>query len=122
MATYSKQFLSGSLSGAFSSGGPILISGTNQNTMNVVHQTSTNTTSIIDEVWIYASNIHTSSVVLTIVFDNSEIKLTIPPQSGLVLVVPGLLIRGNGESPGFINAYASTTNVISVSGYVNRIS
>jgi hypothetical protein len=64
-------------------------------------------------------------VVLTIQWGSTstpddDIKLSIPATSGLTLVVPGLLIQGNA-TPLVVRAYAATTNVVTVSGYVNRI-
>lgn len=53
---------------------------------------------------------------------DNETKLSIPATSGLTLVIPGLTLTGTGSAANTIAAYAGTTNVITVSGYVNRIS
>jgi hypothetical protein len=37
------------------------------------------------------------------------------------LVVPGLILTGTGSAANTVAAYAATTNVITISGYVNRI-
>jgi hypothetical protein len=116
MATYTKEFLS-------ENDGATIISSSASASPVVVHNSSTSN-SIKDEVWIYASNSSSVDVETTVIIGlyNLQFKVTIPSKSGLTLVVPGLLIKGNGESPGPVWAYASTANVITLSGYVNRIS
>lgn len=89
-----------------------------------IHQTTTTSTTL-DEVWLYAYNSDISPRLLVIQYSGStyiddDIKITIPPQSGLTLVVPGLILANSG-SANFIYAYASAANVITISGYVNRI-
>lgn len=91
-----------------------------------IHTTGTSATAF-DEVWLYAYNSSTSAVALTVQFGGTatpddDIKITIPSQSGLTLVVPGLILAGTGAAGNVIAAYAGTTNVVTVSGYVNRIS
>jgi hypothetical protein len=119
MATFSKQLLSGSTNGR-----PIKVVATSS-TGTTIHATGTSS-SVIDEVWLYAYNSHASTVLLTIQFGGTstpddDIKISIPSQSGLTLVVPGLILRGTGSAATTIAAYAATTNVITLSGYVNRI-
>jgi len=119
MATYSKQLLSGSTYGQ-----PITISNTSS-TGNLIHATQISSTAI-DEVWLYATNTSSSTVNLTIQYGGTgsvqnSIVLPIPAQSGLTLVVPGLLLTGTGSAVSNIYAFAATTNVITVSGYVNRV-
>jgi hypothetical protein len=53
---------------------------------------------------------------------DDDIKITIPSQSGLTLVIPGLILSGTGSAANSVYAYAGTANVVTVSGYVNRIS
>ena len=43
--------------------------------------------------------------------------MTVTSLGGKMLVIPGLIINGGLA----IDAYAATTNVIQISGYVNRI-
>jgi len=119
MATYSKQLLSGSTYGQ-----PITISNT-ASTGNVIHATQSSS-SAIDEVWLYATNTSASTVLLTIQYGGTgsvqnTISLGIPPVSGLTLVVPGLVLTGTGSAGSIIYAYAATANVLTVSGYVNRV-
>lgn len=120
MATYSKVALSGSTQGK-----GIKVVQT-ASTGTTIHATGTSS-SIIDEVWLYAYNSHTSAVVLTVQFGgttspDNDIKLTLPVASGLTLVVPGLILTGTGAAANTVYAYAGTTNVVTISGYVNRIS
>ena len=122
MATFTKVLLSGS-----SQGKAIKISATTSGSNGTtIHATGTSS-SIIDELWLYAYNSSSSAVVLTIQWGgitavDNEYKLSIPATSGLTLVIPGLILTGTGSAANTIAAYAATTNVITVSGYVNRIS
>lgn len=120
MATYSKVALSGSTQGK-----GIKVAAT-ASTGTTIHATGTSS-SIIDEVWLYAYNSSTGPVSLTIQFGgttavDNDIKIDIPPTSGLTLVVPGLILTGTGSAANTVYAYAGTTNVVTLSGYVNRIS
>ena len=122
MATFAKVLLSGSTQGK-----AIKIAATTSGSAGTtVHATGTSS-SIIDEVWLYAYNSSSAAVVLTIQWGgvtavDNEIKLTIPATSGLTLVIPGLTLTGTGSAANTIAAYAATTNVVTISGYVNRIS
>jgi hypothetical protein len=51
---------------------------------------------------------------------DDEITVTVPSESGLYLVIPGLIIKGN-NTPLVVSAYADIANVVTLSGYVNRI-
>lgn len=119
MATFSKVLLSGSTQGK-----AIKVAAT-ASTGTTIHATGTSS-SIIDEVWLYAYNSSASAVTLTIQYGgtttvDNDIKLSIPATSGLTLVVPGLTLTGTGSAANTVYAYAGTTNVITISGYVNRI-
>lgn len=120
MATFSKVKLSGSTDGK-----AIKVAAT-ASTGTTIHATGTSA-SILDEVWLYAYNSSASAVVLTVQFGgttavDNDIKLSVPATSGLTLVVPGLILSGTGSAANTVYAYAGTTNVITISGYVNRIS
>ena len=120
MATFSKVLLSGSTQGK-----AIKVAAT-ASTGDTIHATGTSS-SIIDEVWLYAYNSSASAVTLTIQYGgttsvDNDIKLSIPATAGLTLVVPGLILTGTGSAANTVYAYAGTTNVITISGYVNRIS
>ena len=117
MATFSKTILSGSTNGK-----PILVSsnvGGGQG--NTIH-TAQSGTSGLDEIWLYASNNSATTVKLTVEYGGTaaeqNIELNIPGESGLVLVIPGLVLNNSLV----VSAFAATQNVISISGYVNRIS
>jgi hypothetical protein len=75
-----------------------------------------------DEVWLWAFNSDTVLRTLTIEFGGAtapdqNIVVDIPPKSGLLLVVPGLILTNSAT----VKAFASSANVVTVSGYVNRI-
>ena len=77
----------------------------------------------LDEVWLYAYNGHTADVVLTVEYGGATVPdqniiITIPTKAGLTLVVPGLLLTNSKT----IRAFAATANVITLSGFINRIS
>ena len=83
------------------------------------------TTTTIDEVWLYAYNNDTASILLTIEFGGvtapkDVIKQTLTAQNGLVLVVAGLILQGNASAK-VVCAFAATASKISIFGYVNRI-
>lgn len=121
MATFTKVVFSGSTQGK-----AIKIAATTSGSAGTtIHATETSAT-IIDEVWLYAYNSSASAVVLTIQFGgvtavDNETKLSIPATSGLTLVIPGFILTGTGSAANTIAAYAATTDVITVTGYVNRI-
>jgi hypothetical protein len=121
MATFTKVLLSGSTQGK-----AIKVSATTSGSAGTtIHATGTSAT-IIDEVWLYAYNSSASANLLTIQWGgvtavDNEIKISIPATSGLTLVVPGLILVGTGSAANTIAAYTATTNVITISGYVNRI-
>jgi hypothetical protein len=118
MATFAKEILSGSTNGravkVAATGSP----GT------TIHTGSTNT-SVIDEIWLYAVNSSTSNVKLTVEWGSTSapddiIEVTVPPESGLMVVAPGLIIKG-AASALVVRAFASSANVVTVHGFVNRI-
>ena len=120
MATFTKTKLSASTSGA-----AITVAATSS-TGTTIHATGTSA-SVIDEVWLYAYNSSTDNILLTVQYGgttavDNDIKITLPSQSGLTLIVPGLILTGTGAAASTVYAYAGTTNVITISGYVNRIS
>lgn len=118
MATYTKSILSGSTDGR-----GILVAATSS-PGTLIHTGPTATTSI-DEIWLYAMNTSTSAVKLTVQWGgttspNDEIEQTIAAESGLVLIAPGLILRGNATAL-IVRAFAATTNVITIHGYDNSI-
>lgn len=118
MATFSKVLLSGSTQGK-----GILVAAT-ATPGTTVHATGTSSTTI-DEVWLYAHNTSASAVKLTVEYGGTGtgdlIEYTVPAESGLYLIAAGLIITGTGAAANTIRAFAATTNVLNVFGYVNRI-
>ena len=85
-----------------------------------VHTAVAGTTAgTFDEVWLWAYNGHTANVILTVEFaganHSGNIIQTIPFKSGLVPILPGLILQ-DAET---IEAFAATENVIMLFGYVN---
>jgi hypothetical protein len=116
------------VTGTWTSGG---VATANPATMNTIHATPADTTTI-DEVWLYATNTSLSPATLTLFYGGTATGsstfapnyISIPPQSGLTLITPGLILTGLAGSPitaTTIFASASVASVITISGYVNRI-
>lgn len=115
MTTYSKQLLSGSTNGR-----PIKVAAT-ATAGTTIHTAGSGTTNI-DEVWLWAVNSDTVARKLTIEFGGTTspddtIEVSIAPEGGLTLVVPGLLIQNSLV----VKAFAAAANVVMLTGYVNRI-
>ena len=92
-------------------------------TAGTLIHTATSDTVNFDEIWMYAVNSSASAVKLTLEWggttaNTDHIELTISPESGLVLVSPGLILR----NALVVRAFAGTANVINIAGYVNRVS
>jgi hypothetical protein len=120
MASFSKIVLTGSTDGR-----GVLISGTTSGGANTVHTASATATDY-DEVWLYAMNTDTTARKLTVEWGSNSspgdlIEITIPAESGLTLVSPGLVLKGNASAL-TVKAFAATTDVVTIHGYVNRIS
>ena len=118
MATFTKEILSASTNGRGI--GVSLYPAT-----NTIHTTGTSAT-ILDEIWLYAHNTDTTARKLTIEYGgtttpNDLIEFTVPAESGLYLIVPGLILRGTGSAGTTIAAGASASGVLNIFGYVNRI-
>jgi hypothetical protein len=89
---------------------------------DLIHTAVAGTTDgTVDEIWLWAQNNHTADVVLTIEWGSHDhadnIIVTIPFKSGLVPVIPGFILQ-NGMD---VNAFAATTAVIMLHGFVNTI-
>lgn len=118
MATFSKTILSGSTDGK-----GVLVAATA--TAGTLVHTGSATAATLHEVWLYAVNSSASDVKLTIEWGeatapNGNIEYTVKAENGLYLIIPGLILKGNA-TPLTIKAFAGTTNVIVVHGYVNVI-
>ena len=118
MATFTKQKLSGSTDGK-----AIKLTGTDTAGAVTVHTAVAGTTAgVFDEIWLYANNTSASAVKLTVEFGTAtaadgNIELTIAAESGLVLVIPGLIL----QNAMVVEAFAATGDVILLTGFVNAI-
>jgi hypothetical protein len=115
MATFSKQLLSGSTNGKAIKVAATATAGT------LIH-TAVTGTSNLDEIWLYAINTSGSNVKLTLEWGEAtapdgNIEVTVSPEAGLVCLTPGLLLQNSLV----VRAFAGTTNVITIHGFVNRI-
>lgn len=113
MTTIAKLKLSGSTDGKLIK---VVATGTTGTTVHTAHATA------LDEIWLYAVNSDTTARKLTIEYGattapDGNIELTVAPESGLVLVVPGLILSNSLV----VTAFAAAANVVMVGGYVHRI-
>ena len=115
MATYAKIELSESTDGA-----GILVDD-DATAGKLIHEGSATATTY-DEVWIYASNISGADKKLTIEWASASviIEQTISTEAGLVLVIPGLVLKGNATEL-TVKAFAADTSSICLFGFVNQI-
>lgn len=117
MATFTKTLLSGSTNGK-------AIKVVQTATAGTTIHTAVSGTSSIDEIWLYAHNSSASTVKLTLEWGEAtapdgNIEINIGAEgTGLVLVSPGILLQNSLV----VKAFAATANVITLTGYVNRIS
>lgn len=113
MATVTKIPLSASTNGA----GVKVVATATPGTL--IH-TATATAGQVDEIWLWAYNSDSANATLFIEWGSDTDlprKVTIPLQSGLVPVIPGLLLQAGLT----VRMYASGANIIKVDGFVNRI-
>ena len=118
MATFSKIVLSGSTDGRM-----IKVAATE--TAGTTIHTGSDTATTFDEVWLYAVNSDTTARKLTIEWGDVDspddlIEFTVPAESGLYLIAPGLVLKGNA-TPLLVRAFCATANVVSIAGFVNQI-
>ena len=113
MAVFTKQELTGAADGV-----AVLIAATATagTLIHTAHATA------YDELWLWAYNSHTADLVLTIEWGGvtdptNHIVQTIPFDAGLVPVVPGLILTNSLVC----RAFAGTTNLVTLSGFVNRV-
>ena len=89
---------------------------------NLIHTAVNSTTpGTFDEIWLYANNIATSSIAMTLQFGGTgsfdNVMLSVPAQSGKQLIVAGEILQNSVS----VYAYATTGSYIVVSGFVNSI-
>lgn len=115
MATFAKQLLSGSTNGRLVQVAAIATPGT------LIH-TAVAGAADMDEIWLWANNTDTTDRLLTIEYGGVAapqdlIEVTIRAESGLVLIVPGMVLQNSL----IVRAFAAAANVVNVGGFVNRI-
>lgn len=117
MAIAVKRKLSGSTDGMAVKVAAIATPGT------AIHTAVAGTTAgTYDEIWLWASNTYSASVILTIEYGNatspdSLIVIDLPARVGLIPIVPGLILQ-NGMA---VSAFASVASVVTLVGFVNRM-
>ena len=118
MATIVKQELSGSTDGR-----PIKVAAT-ATAGTLIHTAQSGTgDNNYDEIWAWATNTSTAAVKISIEWGaaTSEvgnlIEVTIPPEEGLMQIVPGLILHNTKV----VTAFAGTADVITIHGFVNSI-
>jgi hypothetical protein len=89
---------------------------------DTIHTAVAGTTAgTFDEIWLWAVNIGAAAVKLTIEYGGAEvaknIEFSVPGESGLYLIVPGLIL----QNALVVKAFAATTDVIVIHGFVNTI-
>lgn len=89
----------------------------------LIHTETASTTDTIDELWLNVYNSDTVSREITFEWGEAtapdgNIKQTIPAKSGLTQVVPGDILQNTLV----VRAFASAANVLTVGGYVHRLS
>jgi len=119
MASYTRVLLSGSTDGL-----PINVTGTATGSANTIHTAIAGSTSF-DELYLWVSNLSASDVSLTVEWGSAT------DPGGLLMktvVIPALCpptpfsfgqVLNNAK---VVKAFASTTAVLNITGYVNRIS
>jgi len=113
MATYSKQLLSGSTDGR---GVKVAASATPGTTIHTAHASAK------DEIWLWATNTDSVARRLTLEVGGTTspddlIQRDIPANSGPILVCPGLVLTNSKV----LRAFGAAANVITLHGFVNRI-
>jgi len=115
MGDFTKFLLSGSTNGR-----PIKVTQT-ATAGDLIHTAVTGTSSF-DEIYLYANNTSAASILLTVEWGgvtspDDLIEFNVPSETGLYCITPGMLLQ-NGL---VVRAFASAANLITMSGFVNRI-
>ena len=114
--TFQKLPLSASIDGK-----RVLLTSITSASANPVH-TALAGTSSVDEVWLYAYNDSTASILTSILWGGTVepddvIRTTIPVRAGNLLLIDGHILQ-NGKT---VSIYATTGSYVSIGGFVNRI-
>jgi len=82
--------------------------------------TATSASGSCDEIWLWAYNADDANAVISIEWgSDTELprKVPVPLQTGLVPVIPGLILQA-GQT---VRVFSSATNMVKMDGFVNRI-
>lgn len=115
MPQYSKEVFSESVSGRMVE---IVLAATPG---SLVHTTLTSAT-ILDEIWLYATNTNTTSRELTVEWGNTDVKqsqvtVTLEAKAGHVLIIPGMIL-GSAQN---VRAFLDVASGVNMAGWINRI-
>lgn len=119
MATFTKSILSGSTDGR-------AIKVAAAGTPGTLIHTGSTTPATLHEVWLYAMNSAGTTPIKTtiewggVTNPDDHIEFSVMPESGLTLLVPGLIIKGNA-TPLLVRAFAASANAVTIHGFVNVI-
>lgn len=125
MATYTKYPLSASIS----SEGLVTIS-LSSSSGTLIHETYVDydlpVEAVMEEIWLYLTNLsNTNTTVCDITLGtNGPFRVTLPPQSGPILVLPGIIMFSQDDAPPIparIEVDAVSGGDVQASGFVNRI-
>lgn len=109
-----------------SSFGEAVLVSTTATTGVIVHQASTGATNTMDEVWLTGCNSASATHVVYLAVAGSTVPMAMPvdplTSNSPVRVLAGDLIKSSTLAAKTILAYGTTSNVIALYGYVNRIS
>ena len=112
------------LSGAAANRSFLTVLPTTSGTAVDIHAASASTT-VFDEVWIWATNESVAAADLTLEWTatGEPMVVTIEPQSEPQLIIPGWILTNSDACQVFAGnlSTAGTTAVIRLVGYVNRI-
>jgi len=114
MSTFTPQLLSGSTNG-------LAVKVVATGTLGTTIHTAVTGTSDMDEIFLYANNTSAAAEKLTIEWGTAtaadgNIEQIIPAENGLVLIIPRLRL----QNAKVVTAFAGTTNVILITGGVDR--
>ena len=118
LVTYTRRLLSGSTDGL-----PIQVTGTNTAGANTIHTAVAGSTDF-DEIYAWANNAGAAAATLTIEWGSTSdpaghlVKsYSIPSYSAPIPIATGQVLNNSKV----MKAFAGTTAVINITGYVNRI-
>ena len=117
MATFTKAHLSGAADGL-----AVKVAATSSTGTTVHTAVSGTTAGSFSEVFLWATNTSSAAVQLTVEWGTTtaadgNIIVTVQPKEGLQAIIPGLILHNSKV----VTAFAASSNVILLTGYVNEI-